>query len=594
MLRRAWLVLLAAVIAITMLAGCASPSGGPSGTTGTKPTDAGSGILRNSTATGASIINPHEAGTTYDKAILGYTQALLYDLFPDSTGTNAVLQGELADGEPKQMDKDGKVWQIKLKANAKWANGNPLTADDLVYSWQMLLDPKLANQYGGTFANNFIKIVNATEYFKQGSTGKPVDWTDVGIKKIDNLTVEITTAAKNTAWEVMNHFTLVASSPVYKPLYEQYMNADRTSTLYGTDKDKYMGCGAFILTDWVKGSLQKYAKNPNYVYKDMIWLAGIETQVIKDGGTALQMFESGNLDYVGLTSSDIEKYAEDPRVHIEPSLTVRHIEINMADPEKPILGNLNFRKALYYAIDRTKYAQVTSMKPAPYVMSSRKIADLANGTPFRDLDVAKSYLPANNGYDPKLAKELFDKALQETGATKVDLTLNYYETRPETRVISELMQKDLAAVFGADKFSLSLKQLPNTQLFDTMRSFPSNPKSYEISWAGWGHSAAEFSPWKSFLVYTSTYDRKNAPIYDPKLDDLYAQVSSEEARFDQKKTIDLTAQLEKYVLDNVYEIPVYEAVNWTLISDRVQLQTQRWMSGVGFGFKYAKVAQTTK
>lgn len=587
-MRKTWALLLVLSFLAAIVVGC-QPATGPSAGTD-QPTDEGVGILKNSSATAASIINPHEATTTWDKEILGYIQGQLYRMFPDEAGMNAVLKGELADGPPAQMDDEGRVWQIKIREDAKWENDEPITAADFIYSWQMLLDPVLLNQYGGTFAENFIKITKALDYFRQVSSGNPVDWSEVGIKQIDEHTLEIHTNERNTEWEVMNHFGLIAG-PVYKPLYEELMDADRTSTLYGTDHEKFMASGAFTLTDWIKGSIRKYKKNPNYVHKDLIWLAGVETQIVKDGGTRLQMFENGDLHYVGLSAEDVGKYSEDPRLGEEPALTVRHIEVNMQHPTQPILGNLNFRKALYHALDRETYARVATMTPAAYVMSSRKIGDPDNGTPWRDLDIAKSYLPENYGYDPDLAKQLFDQALQEEGLTKVSLTLNYYETRPDTRIVSELMQKDLPAIFGEGKFELALRQLPNTQLFDTMRDHPNNPSSFELSWAGWGHSAAEFTPWKSFVVYTSTYDRKNAPVFDTELDALYKEVSGEEARFDIEKTIELTAKLEQLVLENVYEIPVYEHTNRTLISDQLELTTQRWMSSVGYGFRYAKIVE---
>ncbi len=554
-----------------------------------KPTDQGQGILKNSSQNPASIINPHEAGTDYDKDILSLAAAKLYRVIPDESGLNAFLQGELADGDPIQMDDTGQLWRIKIKKDAKWANGDVLNADDVIYSFKMLLDPKLLNQYGATFANHFIEIENALVYFRQLTTGEAVDWSKVGIRKVDDHTIEIKTVERNTAWEVMNHFNMDASSPVYEPYYEKYMTEDRTNTLYGTDKDKFMSSGPFILTEWVKGNVRKYVKNPNYVNKDKIWLAGVETRVVPDGGTRLQLFEKGDLHYVGVSAGDLPKYIEDPRLVTSPSLTVRHIEINMAHPDKPILGNVKFRKALYHALDRVTYAKVAGTSPAPYVMSTRKIGDLDKNIPWRDLEIAQTYLPENYGYDPVLAKQLFDEAMAEEGLEKLTLTLNYYETRVDTRMVSELMQKDLPRIFGEDRFELKLQQLPNQQLFDTMRSFPSNPRSYDISWAGWGHSAAQYAPWKSFLVYTSDYDRKNAPVFDPELDALYARAGSEEARFNQDLNIEITAQLEALVLDRVYEIPVYEAKAYTLISDNIELHMQRWIAGVGHGYIYSKV-----
>ena len=135
--------------------------------------------------------------------------------------------------------------------DARWANGEAITADDFMYSFKMLLDPKLVNGRGGAFAEDYIKILNAKAYYTQTEVeGAVPTWEDVGIKKVDDMTIEITTSIAQDATEVMSHLAYAWTVPVYEEMYESLMNSDRTATTYGTDIDKVVCSGAFTYNAW--------------------------------------------------------------------------------------------------------------------------------------------------------------------------------------------------------------------------------------------------------------------------------------------------------------------------------------------------------
>ncbi|MGV8146524.1 MAG: peptide ABC transporter substrate-binding protein [Alkaliphilus sp.] len=556
-----------------------------------KPTAEGYGILRNATRHPARLINPHDYQNDFERAILQYTQGRLYTFMPSECGDTYRVVDELADGDPVQVDDEGKVWQIKVKKGAKWSNGSALTAEDFLYSWKMVLDPVLLNQRGGEFARRHIIIANAEKYLLQLSEdgAGEVAWEDVGIKKIDDHTLEITTEVEHTTWEVMSHFRAILTAPVYKPLYEELMNEDRTETRYGSCPESIMSSGPFTLDSWVKNSERKYSKNPNFIMADYIWLAGVYTRVIKDSGTHMQLFENGELDNISLSSEDYLRYEEDPRIMYRPSTVVRHIPINTINPDQPILANLNFRKALFFAMDRETIARLGRQVPAHYIISYRKIADLHQGIRFRDMEVAKEYLSPNYGYDPELAVEYFEEALEEVGIEKVSLTLNVYETREDVVKMSEFMQMALPQIFGEDRFELKLQTLPNKQLFATMKNYKNDPRSYDISWTGW--SGFEFSPWAGMEVYYGGYGRKNEPFYNEEFDALYNEANFGSSRFDLEERIRLTVEMEKILLRELPFIPMFQPISKRLKSERVILPVNRWVNGAGFGWRYARIKE---
>lgn len=599
MFKKTILTVIIFTLCISMvLTGCSSSKGTSSkpaedGQNGVQSGDAGSSsekTYRMLSVMAASNVNPHIASSSYDDEISTLINAGLYRYLPGEDRNSAYLGADLADGEPIKMDDRGQVWQIKINPDAKWANGDPINADTFIYSWKMALDPILLNPPAISLALSYIEIENAEKYYTQAADGITVDWEEVGIKKVDDYTVEIKATQAYTEQDVMRHFSARVTKAVNEKMYEEYMNDSRTATLYGTDKDKIVSAGPFILDEWIKGSERVFSKNAGYLHADEIKLDGVNVRIVKDAGTQLQMFENGELDEISLSPEGYLKYEEDPRIVVYPSRVIRHVEINRGNPDYPILGNLNFRKALYYAMDRKTMAELGKQKPAPYYVSTNGVA-YADGTKFRDLPGANDYVPENYGYNPELAVELFNKALEEVGISKVSMTLNYYDSREDVKMMAEYQQKSLMELFGPDKFDLKLQALPNNQLFDTMKGFKDNPSSYELSWGSWSWSSGDFSPNRCFEPFQSDYSRANAPYNNKKLDKLYLESIQEEVRLDEKKVAEYAMKLEQEFLEDVIAIPIFEVVNKAMHSERVVFPVDTYQSGLSWGIKYADIVE---
>ncbi len=211
------------------------------------------------------------------------------------------------------------------------------------------------------------------------------------------------------------------------------------------------------------------------------------------------------------------------------------------------MGNVNFRKALYYAVDRESAAALTNQTPAHYYVSHTSIA-YADGTPpFRNVPGANDYLPENYGYDPEKAVEYFETALEEEGMDSVEVTIHYSDTNETAKTLSEFLQQEWTNIFGEDRFTLNLQAAPHAQNLDMMKGHVDNPASFDISWATWTWSAGDYEPNRTFEVLTSTFSRRNAPYDNKEFDELYEYSLTDEVRLDEKKRAEVTMELEKNV-----------------------------------------------
>lgn len=550
---------------------------------GDTPTDEGYGILREAQTSTIGSLNPHTYINSYSSDQIKRTSLALYTYFPNEDYTFCELSGELAAEDPIQMDDEGKVWQIKLRDGVVWENGDVLNADDVMYTWKMILDPKLVNLRASNFAKDVIETENAMNYFEGNC-----EWEDVGLKKIDDLTVEIHTVSMQDAQEIKTHLAHPANVIVNEEYYEKYMNEDRTETMYGTSADKWISAGPFTVESWTNDAEIVYKKNPNYVFKDKIWLAGIDVKVVEDAGTQMQLFENGETDYISLSTDNYVKYQEDPRLLTAPYNSVSHITINTVNPDQPILANEKFRQALFFATDRDSIAALTYQEPADYIVPTTHIIDLENGIRFRDTEEGQANEYENNGYDPEKAKQLFEEALEETGIDKVTLTMIYNDTGVQVTT-SEFLQQNWPQVLGEDKFELKLQSMPSSQRGDQMRNWASDPTCYEISWGGW--DSTDLMPWNAFKYWTSYYSAKNEPFNSEEFDRIFDDSNFGADRFEEGVRLNEVAEMEHILVDQAIIIPVTQNTYKYLKSDRLELTMKNWANRVGYGWDYAKIVE---
>lgn len=552
---------------------------------------AGEKEYRYADAADPTTINQHNEVNTQLQGMLELTHSALYRQVPTKDGKGVEFVGDIADGPPEQVDEEGYVWRINLHKDRTWHNGDPINADTFIYSYKMLIDPNLVNSMASFFYNNFITIENAQEYFLQNEEGNdPVDWEEVGIKKVDEYAFEITTTQRYPVDHVIRHFTDRSMFPVHEPTYEAGMNESRTSTTYGTDLDNYMGCGPYKFDYWNYESDRSYVKNPDHWMSDYFNYDRVTVRIVPEENARVQMFENGELDVIELSSSTVEMYRDDPRLRSYLGITPTHIDINSLNTNNPILQTLNFRKAIYYAMDRETIAELTESHPSPYYINHQAEAYPEKGITYRDTPEAQAIVPPNNGYDPEKAKEYFEAALEEVGETSVSVELMYSDTSENTRKVGEFLQEALPQIFGEDKFELTMRSVPSAN-YTAMKNWKDDPNSFDMAFGGWGASASRVSPYAAFQWFIDTYDHRPNSYSGETFNEVFQSARTEEVRLDRELLIKKSAEVEKVYLDEVINVPLYQSYYYTVYSDRIQLPFDEYVSGFGFGSIYGDVVE---
>ena len=595
-MKKLFALFLAMVMSLSLFAGCKKdqqpPAENPDGNKEEQPKQEeqkNKGTLNYAFTTPIAALNPHTWSSSNDGDHIENIASKLYKFYPGENGLYA-FEDEMADGDPVAMNDTGTVFQIKLNKNGKWSDGKAVTADDYIYSWKMCLDPVMLNSRGSTMAEDYISIVGAKKYLTQVAAGETVDWETVGIKKIDDYTIEVTTVAKQSPEEVKTHFSQTWTAVVHPDLYEKNMAADGTTTQYGTDTDKIATCGAFKIESWIKGSEITYVRDENYVQSSRIQLEKLHCLVVKDANTRMQLFENGQIDYVALATEDIKKYEEDPRVLESPAAGVMHLVFNGNNTQTPAVADPNFRKAVFYAVDRKSLAGLVQGIPANWAVPMKKVGNVATGEIFREMESSNAYLAPNLGYDTAKAKEYFDKAYEANGNKKITVTLLYNDSSESYKMMSEFIQKTLPEIFGADRFELKLQGMPSNQIIDAQKDHKSNPNSYEMAWSNWNTNT--IAPWNGLKVWSGTYGNKNEPWQNDEYDALWAKANNGEERFDPKLRLELTQQMEKILLDDAAIVPVAESPSRVLKNDRVILPSENgYIPKIGFGWIYSSIEE---
>lgn len=226
--------------------------------------------------------------------------------------------GKVVPGVAESWEKseDGKTWTFKLRKDSKWSNGDTVTAKDFEYSWKRTLDPATASTYGFIMYD----IVGAKDY----NLGTVDNADGVGIKAIDDYTLQVELVRPVHYFDSLMFFKTFL--PQNQKVVEQFGQE------YGTDKDKMVYNGPFTLTEWKLEDIYTMSKNPNYWDASSIKIDKVNTKIVKDTNAALNLYETGEIDIVGLSSESVDKYKESPEFKTLLKASTYFFQVNGGRP----------------------------------------------------------------------------------------------------------------------------------------------------------------------------------------------------------------------------------------------------------------------
>jgi len=444
---------------------------------------------------------------------------------------NEVLEGlvrynkdgkiEKGSGLAKDWDisSDGLKYTFHLR-DAKWSDGNPITAQDFEYAWKRALDPKTASQY----AYQLFYIKGAEEYNSNKGTAD-----QVGVKALDSKTLEVTLKAPTP------QFLSLMSFPTYFPLeksvYEKYGDN------IGSAPDKLVYSGPFVLKTWNHDQNMVLEKNPNYWDKDNVKLERVNFSMIKDNNTLVQNYDSGTLDEIGVPSDYMDKFKNTPEFKTQPLAENWYIQFNN---KNPIFKNANIRKAFALALDRkafTKDVLKNGSLPAEAVVPPGVPG--YNGE-FRK-QAGEAYFKDN---DVKAAKDYLDKGLKELGLTKLP-TIKFLGDDTDTarkydQALQQMWEKNLGVKVELQNVAFKVR-------LDNM-----NKGNYEMVLAGWG---ADYDDPMTFLDMWQTGNGNNTAFYsNPEYDKL---IDEAKVNTNLKARNEELIKAEKLLMEDMPIAPLY-------------------------------------
>lgn len=410
-----------------------------------------------------AYLDPHLATGTNDYTVLS---ALFEGLVAEHPVDLRPVPGV---AESWDVSPDGLVYTFHLRANARWSNGDPVTAQDFVDSWRRALTASLA-------ADNatLLYVLQGAEAFHKG---QQPDFTHVGVAAPDARTLRVTLEHPAAYFlSLLQHWIWW---PVHLPTVRAHGGvADRGNRW--TAPESWVGNGPFVLREWRAGQRLVVEKSPTYWDAPQVRLQGIHFHVTDDVNAEERAFRAGQLHLTeAIPVSKIDSYRERRAspLRIDPYLGTYFYRINV---RQPFLNVPLVRRALSLAVDRVAIVEKIlrgGQKPA---------------TAFTP--------PGTDGYEPPeavvtdlpAARELLAQAgyPEGRGAPKIELLFNTSENH---RVIAEAIQAMWSHGLG---LQVDLVNMENKSVLDARRT-----GSYQVLRSNWIGDYADplsfLSVWRS-------------------------------------------------------------------------------------------------
>ena len=413
--------ILAMVMALALLCATFAACGDTSGTsssagTSSAASDSGdsSAAEEGETATGGSGGTLNMRNTMEPTSLNTLLATYAYDFTPINAMIECLYRDDENDvpqpagAETVDISDDKLVYTFHLREDATWSNGDPVVATDYEFAWQQALNPEVASDY----AYMLYFIHNAEPYFNG-----EVEWSEVGVKVIDDYTLEVT--LDNPLPYATDLFAFPTLAPINQKFYEE-VGADK----YATDAEYFCCNGMYELTEWSHNSEIVFEKREDYWNAAEVGPDKIVYKIITDSQAGLNSYLSREIDYTDLDSGEVVQQAEAAgfEVGVKPARSSYYLIVNTEDE---FMSNQNLRLALAYSIDKqalvdTVYQNdnqpMTSFTP-PAIMG-------ANDSSFQEALVEERGEMYPGSGDLEKAQEYLQAALEELGCTVDELNLS--------------------------------------------------------------------------------------------------------------------------------------------------------------------------
>ena len=425
--------------------------------------------------------------------------------------------------EKWESSEKSRKWKFTLRQNAKWSDGQPFTAQNVLDGWQRLLNRETTAEYA-----YFLFGIKNAKAFNEGKLA--FDQVGVKITGPNEISVELE--------RPMSYFpsllTHASTYPIRIDVVKKFGDA-------WTQPQNIVTLGPFNLKSWQHDKMIVLERNESY-FGPKPTLKYIAAYMLQEQATAINLFDSGKLDSVHqLPSIELRKLRGRKEYREAGSLLLYYYGMNA---KKPPMDNLNVRKAIASAIDRQELVTMLAGGQTPltgWIVPGVIGYDKSVGMPF-DAAKAKEYLKAAGYADPSKFPKLEIK----------------FNTNEDHQRIAENVQAQLKRNLG---ITVELKNEEWKVYLNTLKSDP--PELFRFGWL------ADYPDPDNFMSILASYSENNHVHYNnPKFDALINEAGALE---DPAARAKLYLEAQKLVLEqDTAVIPFYAGVTQMLVSDRVE------------------------
>ncbi|MED3764292.1 peptide ABC transporter substrate-binding protein [Ureibacillus sp. FSL K6-8385] len=436
--------------------------------------------------------------------------------------------------EDYTISDDQLTYTFKLR-DAKWSNGDPVTAHDFEYAWKWVLNPENASEY----ASILYPIKNAEAYNKGEAKAD-----DVGVKAEDDKTLVVTLDQPTP------YFLELTAFKTYYPVNKNV--AEKNPKWYTEAGEDYVTNGPFLLDSWNHNKDITLKKNPDYWDADNVALEKVNITMVESEQTATTMFDNGEIDFLGspfqtVSLDAIDQYKKEGILNIEDYAAIYWYKFNTTDE---ILKNKNIRKALALAIDRqglidnvTKGEQKPALGMVPAAI--------------KGFEKDRGYFKDN---DVEEAKKALEQGMKELGISKpedINIKISFNTSEAHSAIaqfIQENWRKNLGinATLDNSEWQVYLDKLSNLD--------------YQVGRLGW---IADYNDAYSFLEQFDSADNGNNDTgwENPEYTKLLREANKQT---DEEKRLELLKQAEAIIMEEFPVAPIYYYTSLYVAKDHVK------------------------
>lgn len=487
-------------------------------------------------------LDPHKVSGDWENRIVGeYLEGL-------------VAEDAQADAIPGQAESwtisdDGLTYTFKLRADAMWTDGQPVVAQNFVDAFQRLFDPKTAAEY----AYLQYPIKNSSKI----AGGEITDFSQLGVKAIDDSTLEITLEAPTPFFlQALTHYT---AFPIRKDVIEKFGDQ-------WTQPANIVGNGPYKITEWVPGSYIKGVKSDTYYGKDALKIDEIVWNNTEDLTAALNRYRAGELDILTDFPADQYQWLQDNlpgQAHVAPFLGIYYYVFNQS---KEPLNNIEIRKALSMAVNRDVIG--------PDVLGTGELPAYGWVPPGTANYEGAQYLPdwSESSYEDRVkqAAEIM-AGLGYTPDHPLKLQLRYNTNDNHQRIAVAI-----ASMWKPIGVEVELFNAEVAVHYDALRA-----GDFQVGRAGW---LLDYNDASNTLDLLKTGVENNYGRYsNAKFDELMAKAANER---DLATRAGYMHEAEKIAMDEFGAMPIYWYVSKNVVSPKISgfedntqdIHRVRWMS----------------